>query len=220
MTDATPGGAALVSKGEYARLKNVTPGRVSQWISEGKLTSDAFDGEGRRARVRVAVADAQLRRSLDIGQMTGNGLETRLGSEPVAFAPRPEGPAAAPIQLPTPGSGIEDRIKSEKLREIEFRNRDAAEKELARRGYYTRTDDMRVALGQVASGMLNVFEGALGDLATAIAAQFEVPQRDVLHLLRSEFRQVRERAAASAKRAADEMPGLTVDVVDEQSEAA
>jgi hypothetical protein len=33
--------------------------------------------------------------------------------------------------------------------------------------------------------------GSLAELATAVSARFELPQRDVLHLLRSEFRKVR-----------------------------
>jgi hypothetical protein len=34
--DAATSGA-IVSKGQFAALRDVSPGRVSQWISEGKL---------------------------------------------------------------------------------------------------------------------------------------------------------------------------------------
>lgn len=43
----------LVSKSQFAALTNVTKGRVSQWIADGKLAGDALAGEGRDAKVRV-----------------------------------------------------------------------------------------------------------------------------------------------------------------------
>ena len=210
MAEAAPSEAATVSKGEYARLCGVTPGRVSQWISEGKITREALDGDGVRAKIIVAVADAQLKRNLDISQRLGNGLGTVLDRPAVAALPASP-LATTPTLPPTPGSGIEDRIKAAKLQEIEFRNRDAAAKELAARGYYVRADETRAMLGQVAAGMQNVFEGALADFATAVAAKFEVPQRDVLHLLRAEFRAVREKASKAARKAAEDMPALEIE---------
>lgn len=210
MAEATPSEAATVSKGEYARLCGVTPGRVSQWISEGKISREALDGDGVRARIIVTVADAQLKRNLDISQRLGNGLGTML-DRPALVAPPASSVNNAPTLPPTPGTGIEDRIKVAKLQEIEFRNREAAAKELAGRGYYVRADEMRGVLGQVAGGMQTVFEGALADFATAVAGQFEVPQRDVLHLLRAEYRAVREKTAKAARKAAEDLPALAVE---------
>lgn len=215
MTDAQGAGSQTVSKGEFAGLCNVSPGRVSQWISEGKLTADALEGEGPRAKVRVAIAQAQLRRHLDIGQRFGNGLKTRLRA-PLAPTAANE-PAGAP---PTLIDTVEEQIKREKLREIEYRNRENLKKELASRGEYVRTADVRVGYDQVASGMVNVFEGALTDFAQAIAARFEVPQRDVLHLLRGEFRKVRASAAQAARRAGSELPAQIEDAVEPAAEAA
>ena len=48
-------------------LINVTPGRVSQYITEGKLTADAFDGSGCRAKVRVEQVSSVLQNSLKVG---------------------------------------------------------------------------------------------------------------------------------------------------------
>lgn len=213
---ALAGAGEVVSKGEFARLCNVTPGRVSQWLSEGKIGADALAGEGRSARIRVATAMSQLKRRIDIGQRFGNGLGTQLDlGESVSHpeqAPPPvvadEPPAARP-----PVDPFEEAMRAEKLREIQFRNRDAAEKELARRGVYVRADDARAGMTAVATGMLNVFEGALPDLARAIAAKFEIPQRDVVHLLRGEFRAVRAKAADQARRAAETMPQLISDEI-------
>ena len=65
----------VVSKGQFAALRNVSPSRVSQWISEGKIKPDALVGEGRNAKINVAVATRQLRDSLDIGQLRRNASE-------------------------------------------------------------------------------------------------------------------------------------------------
>ena len=44
------------------------------------------------------------------------------------------------------------------------------------------------------------------ELATAVSARFEIPQRDVLHLLRSEFRKVRAAAAKTFRDIAANQP--------------
>jgi hypothetical protein len=70
---------ATVGKAEFAAYIGVSPGRVSQYIAEGKISGDALVGPGRASRIRVEIAVAQLRERLDPGQMTGNGKTTRLG---------------------------------------------------------------------------------------------------------------------------------------------
>lgn len=200
MTGSTE--ADVVSKGQFAHLANVSPGRVSQWIAEGKIGGEALVGEGRNARIRVSIAQQQLRQRIDVGQRFGNGIDTNL-STPVAPA------ATIP---PAPVDAVEERIKREKLREIEFRNRERAESELERRGTLMRAKDASAQMVGVASAMLNVFEGAMPDFASAIASRFGVPQRDVLHLLRVELRGVRERAAQAARK---RMDGLSAEVVED-----
>ena len=192
----------VVSKGQFATLANVSAGRVSQWISEGKIAGEAIVGEGRSAKIRVAVAMAQLRQKIDIGQRFGNGLDTNLTAAPAPVASPPPPPVGDPV---------EERIKRERLREIEFRNRDAAEKELARRGAYVRTRDSAEQMAGLVAAMLNVFEGALPDFAMAVAARFQIPQRDVLHLLRGEMRGVRERASLSARKRMETLPADVLD---------
>ena len=88
----------VVSKIDFARLSKVSPSRVTQWIAEGKISSAALVGEGRSAKIRVLQAQADLKRSLDPAQMTGNGLRTRipggpLQPEPLLLPPAPSKPA-------------------------------------------------------------------------------------------------------------------------------
>jgi hypothetical protein len=55
----------VVTKGRFAVLAGVSQPRVSQWLAEGKISGDAIVGSGPKARIRVAVAQKQLRRNLD-----------------------------------------------------------------------------------------------------------------------------------------------------------
>ncbi|MDP1642731.1 MAG: hypothetical protein Q8L59_11150 [Phenylobacterium sp.] len=220
----------VVSKGQFAILIGVSPGRVSQMISEGKIDGDALSGEGRSAKIRVEVARAQLRERTDLGQRLGNGLETRLdGSLPFSgHAPLTEGApdnaprlagAGEPSRFPSPTHApppgptdpVADRLKQLKLSDAERRERQALEGDLARRGAYVRSDQSRAAMVGVAQSMLNVFEGSLADLAQALATRFELPHRDVAHVLRQEFRAVRARAATAARERAEELPRLILD---------
>lgn len=197
----------IVSKGGYARLRGVSAARVSQWLSEGKISADALVGDGRNAQIRVDVADAQLRLRLDPKQRFGlNGLTTRLpdaaGDElPIrtAFAPKSE------------PSGYDQRMQDLKAREIELRVQEKTENALARRGTYVRASEVRSGLTRVAAGMLGAFEGGLADLASEMAAELKVEQRAMLHALRRGFRNLRAKAADACRRNAAQLPGLAVD---------
>jgi hypothetical protein len=194
----------IVSKGRFAELRNVSPGRVSQWISEGKIKPNALVGEGRNAKIDVAVATLQLRGSLDVSQSAGNGLGTNLDLPAPAAAPVAE--AAKPAEPPPVADLIAEQIKQEKLAQLRRANRQRAEEEAARSGRYIETADAVRQLGTIASQMMSMVEGSLTELATAISAKFEIPQRDVLHLLRAEFRKVRASGAKMFRDKALELP--------------
>lgn len=219
-------GDLILSKGEAARELNVSPGRVSQYIAEGKIYGAAIVGEGRSAKINVDLARQQLRSSLDIGQRFGNGIATDLSDrevEVVADDPAEERGTTEETGDQVAASRLRERlrvvdpteeaIKLARLQSIQYGNREKAEAELARRGTYLRTDEVAAAMSKIAGSMLNVFEGGLADLATAVSAQFKVPQRDALHLLRSEFVKLRAKAAEAARRAGNEMPALKADDV-------
>ncbi len=52
---------ASVTKGKFAELIGVSPGRVSQYLAEGKITAASLHGHGRNARIIVERAKADLR---------------------------------------------------------------------------------------------------------------------------------------------------------------
>lgn len=208
----------VVTKGAFAALLNVTAGRVSQYIAEGKIHGPALVGEGRNAKIAVRTAKAQLRGGLDVGQRLGNGIDTRLEDEPPLTAAAVEEPSNVRQFRPAPEDAVAEAIKREKLRAAQMANETAAEARLAKRGTYVLAADVTAAMTSALAGMINVFEGSLSDLASTIAAKFELPQRDVLHLLRSQFAAIRAKAADDARRRAATMPAFVQDeIADEET---
>ncbi|WP_217701808.1 hypothetical protein [Pseudooceanicola sp. HF7] len=219
-----------MSQADFARKLGVSRAAVSQWKTKDILREDAFSGEGKKGKIRFDIALEQVRRNRDIGQSLGNGIATRTcGDAPAGTghpAPRSaaaEAPADPPRQIPLqPASpeviepfepdapapapllakvdSIEDQLKRAKLEEQLRRNRLQAADEAVKAGTLMAADDAREQLARIAGMMLQIFEGALPDLAAAVSGQFNVPQRDVLHLLRAEMVKVR-RAAAMKERA-------------------
>ena len=188
-----------IRKIEFARLRGVSPGRVSQWIARGKIHGDALVGEGQeQGLINADIARAQLRDSLDVSQRFGlKGLGTRLGEEPPA---RPSADPAPIVQT------IDSRIKAEKLRQAQLMTSRLEEEDRQRRGLYVEAKAVRGEMARLAAELSGSFEGSLTDLSAALAGQFHIPARDVLHVLRKEFRRIRERLAGAHAAAAAAEP--------------
>lgn len=189
-----------VTKAEFARLVNLSPGRVSQMISEGKLT-DCLVGTGREARINADLAIEKLKLRRDPGQALGNGAKATLVVTPAAAAPQ-----AAPPAPPSESDGIAIKLQRAKLEEAEFRNQKLREEQKAREGTYVLADDVKAETAKLATRLLQLFEGGLTDVATEIAATFKIPQRDVLHLLKTRFRDVRTNVSAELAAEAASLP--------------
>lgn len=189
----------VVRKTAFAELRGVSPGRVSQWIAEGKIRGDALVGEGRNALINVAVATRQLRESLDPSQRFGlNGITTDLGPEiaPIVVPGAPLIETATPQRLDAPlVDTVESQIKAEKLRQAQLATRRMEEEDRERRGLYVKAAAAKAEIMRAAADMFKTFDGALVDFAGVISGKWGIPSRDVLHALRGEFRRVRERAA-------------------------
>lgn len=208
---------AAVSKGEFASLIGVSPGRVSQYLAEGKISAAALLGSGRSAKIIVEQAKADLRLTLDVSQRLGNGIETRLDASSGAMSGIDLAGATQGGYVPPriePPSGIDHEIKQAKLQQLQRANRNAAIADAQASGQLMETEAARAAMARVASSMMLVFEGGLTDFATAIAAEFKIPQRDVLHLLRQEFRRVRSSAARQAQAEAGALPEAVGTVIE------
>lgn len=216
MSDAaTVGVEEPITKSEFARRRNVSAPRVSQYIDEGKIDGAALVGKGRDQKIVESIACRQLAERLNPSQRNGiNGLATRLDAPaPPSQAPLPPAPEdltrlqQSPPPAPTAkGDALADQIARERLEQLQRANRRQALEEVAAAGRLTDAAIATQMTGRVAAQMVNLFEGSLPDLATAIASKFQLPQRDVMHMLRAEFRKVRASAAALMRRQAETLP--------------
>jgi len=186
MTDAND---QVVSKSAFADIAGVSRVRVSQYLAEHKISGDALVGTGRKARIRVAAAMAQLKRNLDVSQSLGANGKVKIDA-----ADDPE------------ADTIEDGIKRARLEQLELSNEQARSLREVQAGRYARSDDVRQEMGRVAGRMMGLFEGSLGELATAVAAKSNLPARDALHILRTTFRTIRERVSNTEAGIAKAMP--------------
>ncbi len=173
---------SAVTKAEFDALIGVTTGRVSQMLAARQIDGDAIVGEGRSARINVEAARRQLDARLDLGQRLGANGRVLLGrgtSDPTDAA-----------------------IKRERLRQLTLANERAAEEAKLREGRYILADDAKQEIGRVAGRLVASVEGALPELAAAIAAGSPMSQRDALHVLRGAWRAIRTRLSALEAEAA------------------
>ena len=183
----------VVTKGRFAVLAGVSQPRVSQWLAEGQISGDAIVGSGRKARIRVAVAQKQLRRNLDASQHLGANGRARVASG-------------------DDDGTVEDDIKRARLEQLSLANEHARAVREAEAGRYVLVTGVQQEMGRIAGRMVGMFEGSLGELAMAVAGKFNVPARDVLHVLRTTFRVTRERTAKTESGIAKALPATVEDV--------
>jgi hypothetical protein len=208
-----------LSKGDFAKRIGVSPGRVSQYIAAGMIGPSALDGEGRNAKVIVAAAVEQIRQRRDIGQSLGNGLSTKLDLEP-----EESGGEREPAAERTSGDGggtktptVDDEIKQERLQAERRRNRVAAQDEALRLGHLVEGVRVKAEMTKLARSIDDEYAAMLQDFAEAITAQFHVPQRDVLHLLRRVRIDKKAAAAERARRRAAGLPEMVEAIVEEHA---
>lgn len=170
----------LQAKGEFARAIGVSPGRISQMITEGIIGADALEGTGRGARIRVAVAKLQIAARRNPGQALGNGLTTRVHDVQPQAQPDRSPPALETLLT----SDLPRQLQEERLEGERRKNRIAAREEALALGQLVPADQVRAELGRVLQEAANFNAGLITDFATAIAGEYGLPQRDLLHMLR------------------------------------
>jgi hypothetical protein len=120
----------------------------------------------------------------------------------------PAARGASPQVAAVADDPIEEQIKREKLEGLQRENRKRAVEEAALAGYYVRTEVAKASTVKVLARQMTMFEGAVSEMAASAAAKFNNPQRDVLHLMRQDFRAFRVRAAAAMSEEALSLPAF------------
>ena len=193
-----------MSQAEFARDLGVSRAAVSQWKAKDILREDAFTKPGKNGKLIYHLAVEQVRRNRDVGQALANGLATKTTATPHPQAGEirlPDAPLEHEDQMPQRPTEptVEDQIKQARLEQQLRANRQQAVEEARSQQALMSTEDVRVQMTKTASMALRAFEGALTDLATAISERFNVPQRDVLHLLKAQYSDLRLKVTEKQK---------------------
>jgi len=185
-------GVRRVTKGQLAAIAGVSPGRVSQWISEGKIHGDALIGEGRSAQINLDVAREQLGITLDFVQRDAQAL-----AKPAAAAP-----TVTPQQ---------QRLHDVKVETAEIELNRLKRQELEAQGLYVRTAEARQAWGRELADLISGIEQDLPDWGLRIERELSVDHKRATSLLRQLFREFRTKRADLARNAAFARPELIAD---------
>lgn len=174
-----------LSTTELATRLNLSKGRISQYVSEGKLDG-CYQGDGRARRFDLEKVTDALGRKLDKGQMLGNGLETRrtiralqieATDEPVT--PRLEG--RLPDRDPDELEIVKLAKANEELRRL---RRDNAVAD----GAYVLASEVERETAKAIRSEIAGFETVLRDGARAIADQLGVDFKAARKILTDRFR--------------------------------
>ncbi|MBK8159142.1 MAG: hypothetical protein IPK59_10380 [Rhodospirillaceae bacterium] len=175
----------LVTKSELARRIGVSAGRVSQYLTEGKIYGDAIVGEGRAAMIDYGLARSQLGLALDPVQMTA-----QMRSLPEEDAPTSP---TAPVT-----SDEQRRHQSIKVQQAELTLQRQIREDKESRGIYMRTDVARREFAKSIGNLIDGMDQLIGVLTEKVATELKLEKQQVAVVLRREWREWRERQAAQA----------------------
>ncbi|MEQ8827706.1 MAG: hypothetical protein RIC82_08015, partial [Parvibaculum sp.] len=190
----------LMSKSAFATSIGVSAPRVSQYIAERKIYGDALVGEGRGALIDPEIARQQLRKAIDI--TVGNGKHARL--DPPVDSTSETAPTRTPSSTAT--DKVATAIQHERLRELQTRNRRAAEAEYQRRGLLTPTAEANASIHRACARTQAIAEGAIVQIALSLASTFQLPTREVRHAALGAWKAAMETASAAERKAASALP--------------
>ena len=183
-----PAERQLVRKGEFAVLRGVTPGRVSQWIAAGQISGDALVGEGRDARIDVEIASQQLGVTLDPVQLNAQARQI-----PVVTA----APAVSAPVLPPQMNDAQQRSLVARAEKDEIAARKAKREEEAARGLYVLTEDATSAFNRTLISVLESLDESIPGFAEALAAEMKIDPKPAVAVLRQQIRAWRARQSFS-----------------------
>lgn len=166
-----------VSSSELAQRLSLSKGRISQYVSEGKLDG-CFSGDGRARRFDPDLVAKALSRGLDKGQMLGNGLTTRRAIRSM------QAESGAELALPErkPAAKRDGRLDEGDTDQLELVKIATANENLRRirrdnelaEGHYVLAAEVERAVEKTLAQELAEFETVLREGARAIADQLGV----------------------------------------------
>ncbi len=204
-----------VSASELADRLSVSKARVSQYVSEGKLAG-CFTGDGRQRRFDLAACVHALGRTLDKGQLMGNGAETRRAMAELASGtvstdrPKPPG-VPAPEAKPQPRSDSElepkdpDRYELARTQKAEEEARRLRRMNAEAEGTYALTSEVARQVAQQMAQEIGEFEAVMRDGARQVADVLGVDFKVVRQILTDRWRAHRATRTAQLAQQAETM---------------
>ena len=194
-----------LSASELAGTLNVSKARVSQYVSEGKLAG-CFTGDGRARRFDLAACAKALGRTLDKGQLMGNGAATRKAlsviakgadSAPIYSDLRP----ASPVPLPSRADSEmdpkdPDRYELARTQKVEEEARGLRRRNALDEGRYALVSEVGRQVAQQIAQEVGQFESVLREGARNVADRLGVDSKVVRQILLDKWRDHRALRAA------------------------
>lgn len=205
---------------ELAATLKVTPARISQYVSEGKLDG-CFTGSGHSRRFDAAACAKALGRILDKGQMMGNGAETRKALADInveAMATDQRKQVKSEITPRRPDSELAskdpDRYELARTQKAEEEARRLRRMNAEAEGSYALVSDVTRQVAQQMAQEIGEFEAVLRDGARQVADVLGVDFKMVRQILADRWREHRATRAAQLVQQAETM-GLSQAETDE-----
>ncbi|WP_319533406.1 hypothetical protein [uncultured Cohaesibacter sp.] len=204
--------ADIVSKSEFAKRIGVSAARISQMLSEGKISGEAVHGEGRRAKIDVEVACRQIGVRRDIGQSLGNGATTNLNPDAGVSQSQSADPDHTGQRLqrePTEDEIVNQELREYKRRAAARKDRQEEEEELLRVGRLMKTEDAVREMERIVALITDILTGHPDRLGDELAAEFQITdKRALVFFLRNNYRALREHISDELNRLAEIEPDL------------
>lgn len=192
---------------DLAGALGLTKGRISQLVREGKLDG-CYTGDGLHRRFDAQAAAAALDRSLDPGQMLGNGAATKRAIKAVLQGPpaTESDKIAAPVPQPKGEAMAADDPDQYKL----LREANAAEDLRAKRrnnavyeGQYVLASEVEQQVARILAQVMAETEVFIKDVAQAIGDKLGIDKRQVRQIIVDAWRENRRTQAQHMASAAD-----------------
>lgn len=186
-----------ISASELANQLNLSKGRISQYVSEGKLDG-CFKGDGRARRFDPLLVAEALGKGLDKGQMLGNGISTRRALRTIKVESVPTEEPAKPTDRKRDG-----RVDSDDTDQLELLKIARANEELRKlrrdnatsEGQFVLAAEVDRAVSKLIAQEIAEIETVLEQGARAIADELSIDYRAARKILKDIWRDHREARA-------------------------
>ena len=201
--------AVLLSATELAGRLNLSKGRISQYVAQGKLPG-CFAGDGRARRFDLTKVCTALGKNLDLGQMMGNGADTRraMASLRDTGAGINSDLADTPVTASTPRESRElprgdtDRYELARTAKAEEDLRTARLRNGREEGLYVLASEVELQVARILAQEVAEMEAVLRDGARGVADKLSVDFRSARQILLDVWRQHRAKRATALEASA------------------